>query len=59
MKKINYNEKSKEELILELAKLNGSVRNLSIEKSKTGKAKDYRMARKNVARVMTALRLAK
>lgn len=55
MKKTSYNEKAHEELVLELAKLRGSLRNLSIEKMKSGKAKDYRTARKNIARVLTAM----
>jgi ribosomal protein L29 len=55
-KKTSYNEKAHEELVLELAKLRGSLRDLSIEKMKSGKAKEYRTARKNIARVLTAMR---
>ena len=55
-KKISYNEKTHEELVLELASMRDSLRSLSLEKAKTGKATAYRTARKNIARILTALR---
>lgn len=57
-KKTTYNGKSREELVLELAKESAAVRTAKIEKMKTGKAKSYRTARKNVARIMTAMNAA-
>ncbi|HVY35850.1 MAG TPA: 50S ribosomal protein L29 [Candidatus Paceibacterota bacterium] len=54
-KKESYNGKSMEALNGELDKLRGSLRSLETEKLKTGKAKDFRTARKNIARVRTAI----
>jgi len=53
--KISYNEKSKEELVLALKEERGTVQSAKLEKLKTGKAMRYRTARKNVARILTAL----
>lgn len=58
-KKISYNQKTHEELILELAKFKEELRSALLEKKKTGKAVAYRTARKNIARVLTALQLGK
>ncbi len=58
-KKTTYNDKSREELVLELAKESAAVRSGKLEKLKTGKAQSYRTARKNVARILTAMRAAK
>ncbi len=55
MKKTSYNEKSREELVLELAKLRSGLTKAKIEKMKTGKAVEYRTTRKNIARVLTAM----
>ncbi len=46
---------SKEELVLELTKRKTALRDFSMEKIKSGNAKDYRTTRKEVARIMTAL----
>jgi ribosomal protein L29 len=54
-KKTSYNSKSHEELVLELSKLRGKLPDALMEKRKTGKAKDYRETRKDIARVLTAL----
>jgi len=58
-KKETYNGKPKEELVLELAKLRESLRSLQAEKLKTGSAKNYREAKKNIARVLTAMNSVK
>ena len=58
-KKISYNTMSKEELILELTKHKSTLRGFSIEKAKTGHAKEYRATRKTVARIMTAINAPK
>lgn len=50
---------SKEDLTLELSKRKTALRDFSIEKIKSGKAKEYRIARKEVARIMTALNAQK
>jgi len=56
MKKIKYNEKTPEELTLELAKLRGSIRQAQAAKLKTGNATEYRTTRKNIARILTAMK---
>ncbi len=58
-KKISYNTKSHEELALELAKVKGTLRTLAIEKLKSGKPNEHRTARKNVARILTAMNAQK
>ena len=56
MKKISYNTQSTEELIGELKSLQTTV-SMAVAKSRVGKnSKEYVVARKNIARVMTALR---
>jgi ribosomal protein L29 len=57
-KNISYNGKPAEELQKELVDLRGKLRNEQLEKLKTGKAKGYRTTRKNIARVLTALKNA-
>jgi ribosomal protein L29 len=54
-KKISYNEKPHEELVLELATLREKLGPARLEKRKSGKALDYRTTRKNIARVLTAM----
>lgn len=54
-KKTSYNQMAHEELVLELSKLRGSLRSLSIEKAKTGAAKEYRTTRKAIAQILTAM----
>lgn len=51
MKKNSYHTKTKEELTIELKALRASVQKLQQDK----KSKDYSVARKNVARVLTAV----
>lgn len=54
-KKTSYNGKSHEALVLELAKLRETLGHAHAEKRKSGKAKAYRTARKDIARVLTAM----
>jgi len=54
-KKISYKEKTADELKEELAKLRESIREAHAEKMKTGNAQKYRMARKNIARILTVM----
>lgn len=55
MKKTDYNTKTQEELEAELKTLKQSIA-ASLAKGRTGKAtKEYVVARKNVARILTAL----
>lgn len=58
-KKISYNGKSREELILELVKGREAVQAGYLAKRKGGKVKEYHDARKTVARILTAMNAAK
>ena len=58
-KKTSYNERSNEELVLELAKLRSALRGAQAQKVKTGNALEYRTTRKNIARVLTAMQAQK
>ena len=58
-KKTSYNEKSHDTLVTELVKLREDLNKARLEKRKTGKAKDYRTTRKNIARVLTAMNAKK
>lgn len=55
MKKVTYNNKTQDELKAELSKLKSVVRT-AIAKTSMGKNnKEYTLARKNIARVLTAI----
>lgn len=54
-KKISYNTKKPEELKAELAKLKETMRAQTIKSFQGKNTKEYRIARKNIARVLTAM----
>lgn len=54
-KKISYNGKALEELQVELNKLRGELHQEQQKVMQGKSVKDYRLARKNIARVMTAI----
>jgi ribosomal protein L29 len=55
-KKTTYNDKTNEALVLELAKLRDGLAAAHMEKRKNGKALAYRTTRRNIARVLTAMK---
>ena len=55
MKKVSYNQKSKEELTVELATLRSALRAMTIKAVQGKNTPLYRTTRKNVARVLTAI----
>lgn len=55
MKKISYNLKTREELIADLKNLRSSLHAKIVKSPAAKNSKEYTSARKNIARVLTAL----